>query len=139
MRILATEKSTPQKQNTVFCHFEFVSPKKKNTILSATQKPREPALAFGCGTSPLRSVVGTSPVPVPCNRNQSLCCSALLFLLLLLLGDCQSFTLYMCLYQQLLFLCLTSLPSWCCKTGVYCFWVCSKHFLLLLLLFLIVC
>jgi hypothetical protein len=62
-----------------------------------------------------------------------------LFLLLLLLGDCQSFTLYMCLYQQLLFLCLTSLPSWCCKTGVYCFWVCSKHFLLLLLLFLIVC
>jgi hypothetical protein len=65
----------------------------------------------------------------------------LLLLLLLLVGDCQSFTLYMCLYQQLLFLCLTSLPSWCCKTGVYCFWVCSKHLLLLLLslLFLIVC
>jgi hypothetical protein len=75
------------------------------------------------GSKPLQSkpvrfqspAIGTSPVPIPCNRNQSLWYSALLFLLrllrLLLVGDCQNFTLYMCLYQQLLFLCLTSLPG----------------------------
>jgi hypothetical protein len=92
------------------------------------QKPREPALclrlwnqsrAISCGNQfRFQSLaIGTSPVPVPWNRNQSLCYSALLFLLLLrllrllLVGVCQILTLHMFLYQQLLFLCPTSLPG----------------------------
>ncbi len=128
---MATENSTPskkekeKKKHCFCCHFEFVSPKRKKHNLSAMQKPREPALclrlwdqsrAISCGNQfRFQSLaIGTSPVPVPCDRNQSLCYSALLFLLLLrllLVGVCQIFTLYMCLYQQLLFLCLTSLPG----------------------------
>ncbi len=131
---MATENSTPskkkeKKRNTVFVPIlNFCRQKEKKHNLSAMQKPREPALclrlwnqsrAISCGNQfRFQSLaIGTSPVPVPWNRNQSLCYSALLFLLLLrllrllLVGVCQILTLHMFLYQQLLFLCPTSLPG----------------------------
>ncbi len=118
-----------KKKNTVFVAIlNLFRQKEKNIICRRCKNHENQPFAFGCGTSPLRSVVGTSsgssplqsepvPVPVPWNRKQSLCYSALLFLLLLrllrllLVGVCQILTLHMCLYQQLLFLCPTSLPG----------------------------
>lgn len=86
-----------------FAILKFVSPKKKNTICQRRKNHENESLPSVVEPVPCDQFVGTSPaVPVPCNRNKSLCYSELLFLLvlvLLLVGDCQIFTLCMCLYQ----------------------------------------